>query len=90
MMDKTKRLAQLRNLCKQLFPEDNIGLTISRLMELLVESNHNEVYYKDVVMVKRVDVIYYQFVKWHMVVILTHLLSSIRTSSRLRKTSAIT
>ncbi|GJJ72984.1 DASH complex subunit SPC19 [Entomortierella parvispora] len=50
MMDKSKKLAQLRSLCKQLFPEDNIGLTMSRLMELLVESHHNEVYYKDVLM----------------------------------------
>ncbi|KAG0043392.1 hypothetical protein BGZ83_011463 [Gryganskiella cystojenkinii] len=49
MTEKTRKLAQLRNLCKQLFPDDNIGLTINRLMELLVESPVNEVYYKDII-----------------------------------------
>ncbi|KAF9363131.1 hypothetical protein BGX34_004822 [Mortierella sp. NVP85] len=47
--DKTKRLSQMRNLCKQLFPEENIGHTMVRVLELLVESPSSELYYQDLV-----------------------------------------
>ncbi|KAG0223676.1 Spc19-domain-containing protein [Mortierella sp. GBAus27b] len=47
--DKSKKLSQIRNLCKQLFPEENIGQTMVRVLELLVESTDSELYYKDLV-----------------------------------------
>ncbi|KAI1318275.1 hypothetical protein EDD11_006971 [Mortierella claussenii] len=47
--DKTRRLAQMRILCKQLFPEDSIGQTMVRVLELLGESPQSEIYHKDLV-----------------------------------------
>ncbi|KAG0369217.1 hypothetical protein BGZ54_010568 [Gamsiella multidivaricata] len=46
---KTRKLAQMRNLCRQLFPGDSIGLTMVRVLELLVESPQSEIYHKDLV-----------------------------------------
>ncbi|KAF9983752.1 hypothetical protein BGZ65_001466 [Modicella reniformis] len=45
--DKSMKLSQMRNLCKQLFPEENIGQTMVRVLELLVESPMSEIYYKE-------------------------------------------
>ncbi|KAF9169750.1 hypothetical protein BGX20_009882 [Mortierella sp. AD010] len=35
--DKTRKLSQMRNLCKQLFPGDNVGQTMAKLIEILNE-----------------------------------------------------
>ncbi|KAG0281550.1 hypothetical protein BGZ95_002358 [Linnemannia exigua] len=44
--EKSKKLWQMRNLCKQLFPEDSIGITMVRVLEMLVESPDSELAYK--------------------------------------------
>ncbi|KAF9131758.1 hypothetical protein BGW39_001360 [Mortierella sp. 14UC] len=44
--EKSKKLWQMRNLCKQLFPEDSIGITMVRVLEMLVESPDSELVYK--------------------------------------------
>ncbi|KAG0302029.1 hypothetical protein BGZ98_007850, partial [Dissophora globulifera] len=46
---KTRKLSQMRNLCKRLFPGDSIGKTMTRVLELLVESPENEIYHKELV-----------------------------------------
>ncbi|KAF9897887.1 hypothetical protein BX616_004812 [Lobosporangium transversale] len=45
--EKTRKLAQMRILCKQLFPEGSIGITMVRVLELLGESPQNEIYHKE-------------------------------------------
>ncbi|KAF9581725.1 hypothetical protein BGW38_001156 [Lunasporangiospora selenospora] len=47
--DKSRKMAQLRNLCRQLFPDECIGQTMVRLLELLIENPHHEVYHRDLV-----------------------------------------
>ncbi|KAF9384326.1 hypothetical protein CPC16_008482 [Podila verticillata] len=47
--DKMRKVSQMRNLCKQLFPSDNIGQTMVRVLELLTENSQLEVYHKDLV-----------------------------------------
>ncbi|KAF9332049.1 hypothetical protein BG006_005086 [Podila minutissima] len=47
--DKLRKVSQMRNLCKQLFPSDNIGQTMVRVLELLTENPQNEVYHRDLV-----------------------------------------
>ncbi|KAG0338124.1 hypothetical protein BG000_004526 [Podila horticola] len=47
--DKMRKVSQMRNLCKQLFPGDNIGQTMVRVLELLTENPQNEVYHRDLV-----------------------------------------
>ncbi|KAF9428640.1 hypothetical protein BGZ94_001663 [Podila epigama] len=47
--EKANKLAQVQNLCRQLFPNDNIGQTMVKVLQLLVESPQNEIYYKDLV-----------------------------------------
>ncbi|KAF9387766.1 hypothetical protein CPB97_002097 [Podila verticillata] len=47
--DKMRKVFQMRNLCKQLFPSDNIGQTMVRVLELLTENSQLEVYHKDLV-----------------------------------------
>ncbi|KAF9572235.1 hypothetical protein EC968_010101 [Mortierella alpina] len=49
MRDHTRTLSQMRNLCKLLFPEESIGLTMVRLLELLAGTWENEVYYEHLV-----------------------------------------
>ncbi|KAF9292075.1 Ribosomal RNA-processing protein 7 [Mortierella alpina] len=49
MRDHTRTLSQMRNLCKLLFPEESIGLTMVRLLELLAGTWENEVYYENLV-----------------------------------------
>lgn len=44
--EKSRKLWQMRNLCKQLFPEDSIGITMVRVLEMLVESPDSELAYK--------------------------------------------
>ncbi|KAF9928052.1 hypothetical protein FBU30_002652 [Linnemannia zychae] len=44
--DKSRKLWQMRNLCKQLFPEDSIGITMVRILEMLVENPESELAYK--------------------------------------------
>ena len=51
MKDHTRTLSQMRNLCKLLFPEESIGLTMVRLLELLAGTWENEVYYENLVQV---------------------------------------
>lgn len=46
-----RKVSQMRNLCKQLFPSDNIGQTMVRVLELLTENPQNEVYHRDLVQV---------------------------------------
>ncbi|KAG0213293.1 hypothetical protein BGX33_003043 [Mortierella sp. NVP41] len=46
MREKSRKLWQMRNLCKQLFPEESIGITMVRVLELLVESPDSELAYK--------------------------------------------
>ncbi|KAF8929802.1 Spc19-domain-containing protein [Dissophora ornata] len=48
-IDKTRKLSQMRTLCKQLFPGDSIGQTMVRVLELLVESPTSEIYHTDLV-----------------------------------------
>ncbi|KAG0039347.1 hypothetical protein BGZ82_008676 [Podila clonocystis] len=47
--DKMRKVSQMRNLCKQLFPSDNIGQTMVRVLELLTANPQNEVYHRDLV-----------------------------------------
>ncbi|KAF9182039.1 hypothetical protein BGZ49_004761, partial [Haplosporangium sp. Z 27] len=47
--DKTRKLSQMRNLCKQLFPEESIGQTMAKVIEMLIESQYNEIYHNDLV-----------------------------------------
>ncbi|KAG0251451.1 hypothetical protein BG011_007605 [Mortierella polycephala] len=49
VQDKGKMVSQMRNLCRLLFPVDNIGQTMVRVLELLAESTKNEVVYADLV-----------------------------------------
>lgn len=61
-----RKVFQMRNLCKQLFPSDNIGQTMVRVLELLTENSQLEVYHKDLVQVNGMLVIGVSFmgVKW--------------------------
>ncbi|KAF9103372.1 hypothetical protein BGX27_010605 [Mortierella sp. AM989] len=47
--NKTRKLSQMRNLCKQLFPGDSIGQTMVKVIEMLVESPDCEIYHNDLV-----------------------------------------
>jgi hypothetical protein len=51
----------MRNLCKQLFPEDSIGITMVRILEMLVENPDSELAYKS----ERVQV---TFIHWNLFV----------------------
>ncbi|KAG0317785.1 hypothetical protein BGZ97_004858 [Linnemannia gamsii] len=44
--EKSRKVWQMRNLCKQLFPEDSIGITMVRILEMLVENPDSELAYK--------------------------------------------
>ncbi|KAG0267899.1 hypothetical protein DFQ27_007976 [Actinomortierella ambigua] len=48
--NRERKLMQLQALCKQLFPRDNIGNTMVRILELLVENPQKECYYSDLVL----------------------------------------
>ncbi|KAG0203116.1 hypothetical protein BGX28_004511 [Mortierella sp. GBA30] len=52
MKDHTRTLSQMRNLCKQLFPDESIGLTMVRLLELLASTWENEIDYESLVQVQ--------------------------------------